>query len=56
MRLMLIRCPDAASRRQGFDDEPQLDKMLTSLEEDEDVELEMNCASSVTRTRHDRLS
>jgi len=37
---MLMRCPAAASRRQGYDLEPQLETLLTSDEVDE--ELDMN--------------
>jgi len=37
---MLMRCPAAASRRQGCDLEPQLETLLTS--DDVDEELEMN--------------
>jgi len=39
-RLMLMRCPAAASRRQGCDLEPQLETLLTS--DDVDEELDMN--------------
>jgi len=39
-RLMLMRCPAPASRRQGCDLEPQLETLLTS--DDVDEELEMN--------------
>ena len=51
---MLMRCPAAASRRQGCDLEPQLETLLTS--DDVDEELEMNWASVVTDTTHLRLS
>ena len=53
-KLMLMRCPAAASRRQGCDLEPQLEMLLTS--DDVDEELEMNCASVVTDTTQRRLS
>jgi len=54
---MLMRCPAAASRRQGCDLEPQLETALPDDDDDdEEEELEMNCASVVTDTTQRRLS
>jgi hypothetical protein len=52
-RLIVIRCPTGASRRQGCDLEPQFDIELASLREDV---LEMYCSSLVTLTKQDLLS
>jgi len=58
---MLMRCPAAASRRQGCDVEPQLLELtlLTASDDVDELELvdnEMNSASLVNDTTQPRLS
>jgi len=58
---MLMRCPAAASRRQGCDVEPQLLELTLLVASDDVDELElvdddMNSASLVTDTTQSRLS